>query len=251
MVCQIWHPTPSHRVDHDDLQESRMLKLENIKKSFVQPDKKRVPILDIPSFEIAAGEQVVLIGPSGCGKTTMLHTIAGITKPDSGKVFIDNIEMTKYSEASRDRIRADKLGYVFQTFNLLPGFSAYENVLLGMTFARKKITSNRAKQLLDRVGLSHRLGNKPHQMSVGEQQRVAVARALANRPALLLADEPTANVDPGNQQQIIELIRQTSREENIALLMVTHAMEVADQFDRVDKLDEINLVVSQARQVAS
>jgi len=228
-----------------------MLKLENIKKSFVQPDKKRVPILDIPSFEIAAGEQVVLIGPSGCGKTTMLHTIAGITKPDSGKVFIDNIEMTKYSEASRDRIRADKLGYVFQTFNLLPGFSAYENVLLGMTFARKKITSNRAKQLLDRVGLSHRLGNKPHQMSVGEQQRVAVARALANRPALLLADEPTANVDPGNQQQIIELIRQTSREENIALLMVTHAMEVADQFDRVDKLDEINLVVSQARQVAS
>ncbi|MDG1872645.1 MAG: ABC transporter ATP-binding protein [Mariniblastus sp.] len=228
-----------------------MLKLENIKKSFVQPDKKRIPILDIPSFEIASGEQVVLIGPSGCGKTTLLHTIAGITKPDSGKAFIDGIEVTKYSEASRDRIRADKLGYVFQTFNLLPGFSAYENVLLGMTFARKKIAPSRAKQLLERVGLGHRLGNKPHQMSVGEQQRVAVARALANRPALLLADEPTANVDPGNQQQIIDLIRQTSQEENIALLMVTHSMEVADQFDRVDKLDEINLVVGQAKQTTS
>ena len=171
--------------------------------------------------------------------------------PDSGKVFLDNIEVTKYSEASRDRIRADKLGYVFQTFNLLPGFSAYENVLLGMTFARKKISSGRAKQLLERVGLGHRLGNKPHQMSVGEQQRVAVARALANRPALLLADEPTANVDPGNQQQIIDLIKEASLEENIALLMVTHSMEVANQFDRVDKLDEINLVVNQAKQVAS
>lgn len=228
----------------------KMLKLENIKKSFVQPDKKRVPILDIPSFEIANGEQVVLIGPSGCGKTTMLHTIAGITKPDSGKVFLDEIEVTKYSEASRDRIRADKLGYVFQTFNLLAGFSAYENVLLGMTFARKKIKSDRAKHLLDRVGLSHRLGNKPQQMSVGEQQRVAVARALANHPALLLADEPTANVDPGNQQQIIDLIRETCKEENIALLMVTHSMEVANQFDRVDRLDEINLVVSQVKQSA-
>ncbi len=228
-----------------------MLKLENIKKSFVQPDKKRIPILDIPSFEIASGEQVVLIGPSGCGKTTLLHTIAGITKPDSGKAFIDGIEVTKYSEASRDRIRADKLGYVFQTFNLLPGFSAYENVLLGMTFARKRSAPSRVKQLLERVGLGHRLGNKPHQMSVGEQQRVAVARALANRPALLLADEPTANVDPGNQQQIIDLIRQTSQEENIALLMVTHSMEVADQFDRVDKLDEINLVVGQAKQTTS
>ena len=224
-----------------------MLKLENIKKSFVQPDKHRVPILDIPYFEIAAGEQVVLIGPSGCGKTTLLHTIAGITQPDSGKVLLDNIEMTKYSEAARDRIRANKLGYVFQTFNLLQGFSAYENVLLGMSFASKKISHKRATELLTKVGLSHRLGNKPHQLSVGEQQRVAVARALANQPALLLADEPTANVDPNNQQQIVDLIKESCRTENIALLMVTHAMEVADQFDRIDQLDELNLVVSQAR----
>ena len=228
-----------------------MLKLENIKKSFVQPDKKTVPILDVPSFEIAAGEQVVLIGPSGCGKTTMLHTIAGITKPDSGNVFLDGIEVTRYSESTRDSIRADKLGYVFQTFNLLPGLSALENVLLGMTFARKKLAPKRAKQLLERVGLGHRLGNKPQQMSVGEQQRVAVARALANRPSLLLADEPTANVDPGNQQQIIDLIKQTSQEENIALLMVTHSMEVAGQFARVDRLEEINRVVSKTKTLST
>jgi ABC-type lipoprotein export system ATPase subunit len=224
-----------------------MLKLNQIKKSFVQPDKKRVPILDIPEFEIEAGEQVILIGPSGCGKTTMLHTIAGITQPDSGKVFLDNVELTRYSESARDRIRADKLGYVFQTFNLLPGFSAYENVILGMTFASKKRSPERAKALLERVGLGHRLNNKPHQLSVGEQQRVAVARALANRPSLLLADEPTANVDPGNQQQIIDLIKSSCETEKIALLMVTHSMEVADQFERVERLEQLNLVVGDAK----
>ena len=126
-----------------------MLKLEQIKKTYTQPDGSRVPILDIEEFNIDAGEQVVLIGPSGCGKTTMLHTIAGITKPDSGKVFIDGIELTKFSEAARDRIRANKLGYVFQTFNLLPGFSAYENVLLGMSFAKGKALSARATGLLE------------------------------------------------------------------------------------------------------
>ncbi len=224
-----------------------MLKLENIKKSYVQPNGERVQILDVPSFEVGSGEQLALIGPSGCGKTTLLHIIAGITKPDSGNVILDGVEITKYPEAGRDRIRADKLGYVFQTFNLLAGFSALENVLLGMTFARKKYSVSRAKQLLDRVGLSHRSGNKPSAMSVGEQQRVAVARALANLPAVLLADEPTANVDPQNQRQIVELIRDTCRDENIALIMVTHSMEVANQFDRIDQLAEVNRVVAQAR----
>jgi ABC-type lipoprotein export system ATPase subunit len=224
-----------------------MLKLENIKKAFVQPDKIKVPILDIPNFEIAAGEQVVLIGPCGCGKTTMLHTIAGITKPDEGQVFLDGLELTRYSEAARDRIRADKLGYVFQTFNLLPGFSSLENVLLGMTFASKKVSPKRARELLEQIGLGHRLHNKPAALSVGEQQRVAVARALANEPLLLLADEPTANVDPRNQQQIIDLIKTSCQAEKIALLIVTHSMEVADQFDRVVKLEDLNLVVSQLR----
>lgn len=224
-----------------------MLKLEHIKKTYGQPDGTVVPILNIPNFEIAAGEQVVLIGPSGCGKTTMLHTIAGITNPDSGKVFIDGIELTRYSEAARDRIRADKIGYVFQTFNLLPGFSAFENVMLGMSFAKGKASAKRAKSLLEKIGLGHRLNNKPHQLSVGEQQRVAIARSLANQPALLLADEPTANVDPSNQKQIIDLITENCREENVALLMVTHSTDVAARFERVVRLEELNLVVAEAR----
>ena len=228
-----------------------MLKLDKIKKQYAQPNGETLSILDVPSYEVGSGEQVALIGPSGCGKTTLLHIIAGITQPTSGKVTIDGIEVTKYSEAARDRIRADKLGYVFQTFNLLSGFTALENVVLGMTFAKGKKDLKRAKDLLDRVGLGHRATHKPGRMSVGEQQRTAVARALANRPRLLLADEPTANIDPQNQAQIVELIRNTCREEKIAMIMVTHSMEVADQFERIDKLEEVNLVVAEARAMAS
>jgi ABC-type lipoprotein export system ATPase subunit len=219
-----------------------VLSLRNIKKSYREPDGNRLPILDIPRFDVADGEQVVLVGRSGSGKTTLLHTIAGITRADSGEVVIDGIDIAGRSEAYIDRVRAAKIGYVFQTFNLLAGFTAYENVLLGMTFSRGRKDASRARHLLDRVGLSHRTTHKPGALSVGEQQRVAVARALANKPSVLLADEPTANIDPRNQQKIIDLIRETCREENVSLVLVTHATEVASQFERVDRLEEINQI---------
>src|SRR6476661_6547228 len=221
-----------------------MLELRNVQKSYTEPDGSRLAILDIPRFDVAGGEQMVLVGKSGCGKTTLLHTIAGITRADSGEIKIDGIDIANLSEAGVDKVRAAKLGYVFQTFNLLPGFTALENVLLGMTFARGRRDPARARQLLDRVGLSHRSTHKPTALSVGEQQRVAVARALANRPSLLLADEPTANIDPRNQQKIVDLIRDTCREENVSLIIVTHSMEVAGQFQRVDRLEDINLVTA-------
>jgi len=192
----------------------------------------------------------VLVGKSGCGKTTMLHTIAGITRADAGEIKIDGLDIAGLSEAGVDKVRADRIGYVFQTFNLLPGFSALENVLLGMTFARGRKDPQRARQLLDRVGLSHRSTHKPMALSVGEQQRVAVARALANKPSLLLADEPTANIDPRNQQKIVDLIRETCREEGVSLIIVTHSLDVTGQFDRVDRLEEINLVTAAAASAA-
>jgi putative ABC transport system ATP-binding protein len=219
-----------------------LLRLDNLRKSYREPNGEALPILDIPAFEVARGEQMVLVGRSGCGKTTLLHVIAGISRADAGTIRVDGVDMTRLSEAGRDRFRAAKIGYIFQTFNLLPGFTALENVLLGMTFARGRKDPARARHLLDRVGLAHRAAHKPPAMSVGEQQRVAVARALANRPALILADEPTANVDRGHQRQIIELIRETCREEQVALIMVTHSQEVAQQFDRVERLEEINRV---------
>ena len=224
-----------------------MLVVENLKKSYSQNNSQALEILDVPEFRVDEGEQVVLIGASGGGKTTLLHIIAGITRPTEGRIWIDGIEATAFSEVARDQIRASKLGYIFQTFNLLPGFTALENVILGMTFSKGKPDSKRAVELLERVGLKDRIHHKPGKMSVGEQQRVAVARALANRPRLLLADEPTANVDPQNKQQIVELIRNFCVEEKIALLLVTHAMEVASQFDRVDQLEDINHVVKSSR----
>lgn len=217
-----------------------MLRLTKVKKSFREPGGGQLPVLDVESFHVAAGEQMALTGRSGSGKTTLLHVIAGIVRPDEGSVEIDGLNIVPLAEAGRDRFRADKIGYVFQTFNLLSGFTALENVLLGMTFGAGSAERSRAAELLRRVGLEHRLTHRPPQLSVGEQQRVSVARALANRPKLLLADEPTANVDPANQQRIIDLIRRTCEEENVSLLLVTHTPEVTEQFERVERMEDIN-----------
>jgi len=224
-----------------------MLHLSDVKKSYLQPEGTPLPVLDIPEYHVAAGEQAVLVGRSGCGKTTLLHVIAGITRPDSGRVRIDDWEITLFTEAECDRFRAERIGYVFQTFNLLPGFTALENVLLAMRFARGRPDKRRARQLLERVGLGHRMHHRPPMLSVGEQQRVAVARALANRPKLLLADEPTANIDSGHQQQVLDLLREACAEEQVALVLVTHSHEVAEQFDRVDRLEEFNRVSAAAQ----
>ena len=219
---------------------SPMLVLENVRKAYIEPSGEPLPILDVARFEIAAGEQVVLRGRSGCGKTPLLNCIAGLTTADSGTIMVNGRDVTKLPEATRDRFRATYIGFVFQTFNLLPAFTALENVMLGMTFTGSKPDAVRAAQLLTDVGLGHRLTHKPRALSVGEQQRVAVARALANRPVLLLADEPTANVDPAHQQHVIDLLRSACERENIAMLLVTHSPEVSQQFSRVEELEQVN-----------
>lgn len=216
------------------------LQLRNIRKTYREPGGGVITILNIAEFQLAVGEQVVLVGQSGGGKTTLLNVIAGITMPDAGEVKIGGVDITKLHESARDRFRAERIGYVFQTFNLLPAFTALENVLLGMSFGGRHVNRSKASELLDRVGLGHRLHHKPGQLSVGEQQRVSVARALVNTPQILLADEPTANVDPAHQQSVLDLIRDTCREHEVALLMVTHAPEVAGQFERVEKLSDFN-----------
>jgi len=216
------------------------LQLQGIQKSYREPQGALLPVLNIDSFSVDSGEQCVLLGASGGGKTTLLNIISGITLPDSGTVTLDQIEVTRLAEVQRDRLRAQKIGFVFQTFNLLPAFSALENVLLGMSFSGNAPDVAHARQLLSRVGLEQRLSHRPGQLSVGEQQRVAVARALANRPSLLLADEPTASVDLGNQQTILNLIREACSEGQVSLLLVTHSEDVAKEFDRVENLAEFN-----------
>ncbi|MCA8994573.1 MAG: ABC transporter ATP-binding protein [Planctomycetaceae bacterium] len=215
------------------------LLLRDVKKSYREPGGGRLPVLNVKEYSLKAGEQAALLGQSGGGKTTLLNVISGIATPDSGDIVVDGVNLAKLPEPARDRFRAERIGIVFQTFHLLPAFSAFENVLLGMSFSGR---ANRgyARELLERVGLKERLNHKPGQLSVGEQQRVSVARALANHPKLMLADEPTASVDMANQNVILDLLRDTCREHGVSLLLVTHSPEVAGLFDRVDQLSDFN-----------
>lgn len=219
---------------------SPVVELAQVRKSFSMPGGETVAVLDIDGFALAEGEQCALEGQSGSGKSTLLHVIAGIMRPDAGRVAIDGLDITRLDEARRDRVRADKLGLVFQQFNLLPGFTALENVLVAMSFGSGRPDRWRAADLLASVGLADRLHHKPQALSIGQQQRVAVARALANRPRVILADEPTASIDPAHQQQVIDLLKNTCAERDVALVVVTHAPDVARQFSRRLRLEDFN-----------
>lgn len=220
----------------------QLLVLTDLKKSFRTPENELLPILDIAHFQLAAGEQVALQGASGCGKTTLLHLIAGLTPADSGQIELAGQQLSSLSEVARDRMRATTLGYIFQTFNLLQGLSALENVELGMLFGGKR-DPDYARQLLEAVELGQRMHYRPARLSVGQQQRVAVARALANRPRLVLADEPTANLDRKHALEAVELIQSTCRQNGAALLLVSHDAEVVGRFQRVEKLADLNRVL--------
>jgi len=217
-----------------------VIQLEQVRKSFTMPGGERVDVLDIDSLSVEAGEQLALEGSSGSGKSTLLNVISGITRPDAGRVIVDGIDLGRLDEARRDRVRADKLGLVFQTFNLLPGFTALENVLVAMAFGSGRPDRRRAVELLEAVDLGHRLHHRPAELSTGQQQRVAVARALANRPRVVLADEPTASIDAAHQAQVIDLLRGTCQRHGVALVVVTHAPEVAGLFPRRLRLEDFN-----------
>ena len=209
-----------------------MLAVQQLRKSFVGPDGARVPVVAVPEFQLAAGEQLALRGESGSGKTTFLHLIAGILAADAGRVEIDGVEMTALGEPARDRLRAEKLGYIFQTFNL---------------FGPRGADRAHARAVLERVGLGHRLGHFPRQLSTGQQQRVAVARALANRPRLVLADEPTGNLDTRHAGEALALIREVCREQGAGLLLVSHDEGVLSQFTLRRDFAELNQAVREAR----
>lgn len=223
------------------------LTITDLARSFVGPDGTRTAVVDIPSFTIAARDQVALHGPSGSGKTTFLHLIAGILTADSGRILIGDREMTALRESDRDRLRAERIGYVFQTGNLLQGFSALENVLLAMRFGSRRGARRDgrdrlafAEHLLARVGLADRFDHRPAQLSAGQQQRVAVARALANRPLLVLADEPTGSLDPALAATTLALIREVCHENEAALLLVSHDPAILDHFATRHRFGELN-----------
>ena len=236
--------------------------LEQLKKRYVGPDGSAVPVIDVPAFALGGAEHVALVGGSGTGKTTLLHLIAGILTPDSGRIVFtangaaasgpagdrglppaatkEGTDITALSEGERDVFRGRHLGYIFQSHHLLPGFTALENVQLGMSFTGRPADPQWARHLLREVGLADRLNYKPAKLSVGQQQRVAVARALANRPKVVLADEPTGSLDPKTAQQVLALIRQLCQEVGASLLLVSHDPAIVEQLPRSVSLAELN-----------
>jgi ABC-type lipoprotein export system ATPase subunit len=226
-----------------------LLEIRDLRKSYSTPDGGRVDVVAIPAFDLESRQQVVLSGASGSGKTTFLHLIAGILAPDSGSIRLDGVEISALPEAARDRLRATRIGYIFQTFNLLQGYTCLENVLLGMSFGPGPDRAL-AEKLLRRVGLGDRLRHYPRQLSTGQQQRVAVARALANRPRLVLADEPTGNLDHRTAREALQLIREACRENEAALLLVSHDREVIAAFEHQHDLLTLNRA-AHAREVAA
>lgn len=199
--------------------------------------KQPLVILDDVNFDITRGETVAIVGPSGSGKSTLLGLLAGLDTPSHGKVLINSEDIFALDEDGRAAMRAKTMGFVFQSFHLLPALTTLENVMLPLEIIGIADAQNSALSVLERVGLQDRLQHYPHQLSGGEQQRVAIARAFAPRPALLLADEPTGNLDTRTGQQIIELLFELNQEQSTTLVLVTHDHALAEKCNRVLSID--------------
>jgi len=208
----------------------------------VDTGRSRLTILEDVSLEITPGEAVAIVGASGSGKTTLLGLLAGLDEPTAGRVHIDGVELTDLDEDGRAALRRRLVGFVFQSFQLLPALTALENVMLPMELAGSSDAREAATRLLDRVGLTERLTHYPRQLSGGEQQRVAIARAFAGPPRLLFADEPTGNLDAATGEEIIDLMFELNREQRTTLLLVTHDEKVAARCSRRLRLARGRLV---------
>ncbi len=213
-----------------------VLKTEALSKQVSSPDGT-LTILDGVSFEIAAGESVAIIGASGAGKSTLLALLAGLDEPTSGRTWLSGADLTILDEDGRAAVRAKHVGFVFQSFHLLPSLTALENVMLPLELAGIAHAKALALEVIGRVGLGPRSGHYPRQLSGGEQQRVAIARAFVTHPAVLFADEPTGNLDAATGAKIIELLFELNRGSQTTLVLVTHDQAIADRCGRIIRLD--------------
>jgi len=217
--------------------------VKDLKKSFSLTGNRRLAVVDVPSFSLGTGQQLAIFGGSGSGKSTFLNLMAGILKTDSGNITIGNIDISILSEADRDQVRAKLIGCVFQSFHLLQGCTALENLLVAMSVGGNADNA-KAKDLLSLVGMSEKENFLPSQLSVGQQQRVGIARALSNDPQLILADEPTGSLDPENAFQSIDLLQSLCKERDCTLITVSHDPSIVDRFDSSLKWEDLNQVVN-------
>ncbi len=234
----------------DKPQEKRreIVHTQDVRKIYVMGDEE-VHALRGVSLTIYASEYISIMGPSGSGKSTFFNMIGGLDKPTSGEVYIDEVDVAQLGAYELAWLRCRKIGYIFQTFNLIPVMTALENVTLPMTFAGTGADEARDKGawLLERVGLGHRLHHRPYELSGGQQQRVAVARALANDPAIILADEPTGNLDLKTGREIIDLLSHLKEERGVTIITATHDMKMLAASDRVVWLTDGRISRIQAR----
>lgn len=228
-----------------------MIDCHAITKEYPGDDERSSLLWKLDQLNIAKGERVLVSGPSGCGKTTLLNLIAGLLLPDSGTITVDGMRIDEFSTAEADRFRGERIGLIFQSFQLLSPLTVQENVLLGARYGRKWTgheARGKAATLLEQVGLHDRLFHLPGELSLGEQQRVAIARALINEPPLLLADEPTASLDKANSTIVLDLLFQLCASHGTTLLAVSHDPAIASRFDRV--LDASGWMQAPVKEVA-
>lgn len=232
-------------------QNQYVLQTENLHKN-INMGKVVVRALRGVTFSVERGEFLGIIGPSGSGKSTLLGLIGGLDTPTDGTIYIDGQNVTNLDENALTRVRNEKIGFVFQFFNLVPTLTALENVALPIQFARKKQFNphKRAKELLAMLGMADRMSHRPNQLSGGQQQRVAIARALANEPPLLLADEPTGSLDSESSAVVMNTLRDVQQRMGTTVIIVTHDLEIASQVDRIIALNDGQIVKDDARSTA-
>ena len=212
-----------------------ILRVDNLTKTYTSAGHELTVLQDV-SFELQAADTFAIVGPSGSGKTTLLGLCAGLDRATSGSVWLNGIQLDNLSEDQRAAVRNQHVGFIFQNFQLLPTLTALENVLVPLELRGQRGASKTALALLDRVGLADRAQHYPAQLSGGEQQRVSLARAFANRPAVLFADEPTGNLDPDTSERVVNLLFELNREAGTTLVLVTHDLELAARTQRTMRL---------------
>jgi putative ABC transport system ATP-binding protein len=211
-----------------------MIELKSVTKKYKMGDEI-INALDEVSLKIDKGEYVAIVGPSGSGKTTLANIIGGLDSPDSGEVIVDEMNLTQANDALLSQYRNKKIGFVFQTFNLEPHYTALENVMVPLIFSRMPLgqRKKRVEECLEAVGLENRIKHRPTQLSGGERQRVAIARALANGPEIIIADEPTGNLDSQKGSEVISILKELNRQAKITLIVITHDANIAREAKRI------------------